>query len=425
MKILVVGSGGREHALCWSLASSPLVTQIYCAPGNGGIGEIAECIPIDSDDIKNLLIFSKKMCIDFVIVGPEGPLVAGLVDKLEEIGIKTFGPKANAARLEASKIFTKELCLRANVPTAQYEKFTSIDDAKEFVRKIGTQVVVKADGLAAGKGVVVCQDIAEADVAIEQILKGKFGLAGKEIIVEECLNGEEISVFALVNGSNVTWLESAQDHKRLSDGDTGPNTGGMGAYSPSPIITPDLKSKIIKKILMPTAIQMENEGNPYTGVLFAGLMIVDDDPYLLEYNVRFGDPECQVILPRLQSDLLSLLIATRDGNLNQVNALFTEEVALTIVLANKGYPGHFDKGSIIKGISKVNSLQETILFHAGTKLEGDNLLAVGGRVLNITGLGRDIIKAKDNAYKAIKLIDWKNSYYRNDIGWRAITNRMK
>jgi len=420
VNILVVGSGGREHALCWTLAASPLANQLYCAPGNGGIAEVAVCVDVAADDVDGLVKFATSTSIRFAVVGPEVPLVAGLVDALEAAGIATFGPSAAAAQLEASKSFTKDVCARAGIPTATWNNFVEPDGAKAFARKLGAPVVVKADGLAAGKGVLICNTLEEADAGIDAILGGKFGAAGNRIVVEQYLDGTEVSVFALVHGLQVQWLASAQDHKQIGEGDTGPNTGGMGAYSPAPEMTPELEAKVMQQVLLPTARQMADDGRPYTGVLFAGLMIVDGEPILLEYNVRFGDPECQAILPRLRSDLLTLLIAARDGALERVSARWSDDAALTVVLASKGYPGSYGKGSEIRGIAEANKLEGVTVFHAGTVRDGKTLRAVAGRVLNVSALGRDVGEAQKRAYAAVDRIDWPEGFYRRDIGWRAL-----
>ena len=420
MKVLVVGSGGREHALCWALSASALVDSLYCAPGNGGIQDLAICVAIDPTDFPALTSFCHDEAIDFVIVGPEAPLVAGLVDHLENEGIKTFGPTREAAALEGSKAFTKDLCAKYGIPTAAYGRFNDAATAKAFVADNGAPIVVKADGLAAGKGVVIADTIAQANAAIDDILGGQFGEAGDEIIVEEFLHGEEVSFFALVDGQTALPLVSAQDHKAVGDGDTGPNTGGMGAYSPAPIMTDALHQQVMERIIYPTVKAMAAEGKPYQGVMYAGLMVDDDGPKLLEYNIRFGDPECQVLMPRLKSDLLPALIAARDGALEQVDLRWHDRAALCVVMATNGYPGAYENGSSIGGLERVADLENVIAFHAGTIRDGDTYRANGGRVLGITALGETVQAAQAQAHTAVDRIDWPEGFCRRDIGWRAI-----
>ena len=420
MNVLVVGSGGREHALCWSISASPLTDTLYCAPGNGGMGEIATRVDIKPSDIDGLIEFCRSGPVDYVIVGPEQPLVEGLVDRLSEAGIKAFGPSAEASALEGSKGFTKDLCAKYGIPTGKFGRFSSPDAARAYIEEHGAPIVVKADGLAAGKGVTVAQSVAEAIAAIDEIFAGRFGMAGKEIIVEEFLDGEEASFFALVDGTTALPLATAQDHKAVGDGDTGPNTGGMGAYSPAPIVTPELHNKIMTRIVEPTVAAMAAEGCPYKGVLYAGLMIVDGEPLLIEYNVRFGDPECQVLLPRLKSDLLPALIAATDGVLDQIDLRWHDEVALTVVLAAKGYPGDYDKGSLIQNVKAADKMPDITIFHAGTEVNDGDQIATGGRVLNVTALGSDVREAQARAYEAVDVIDWPQGFCRRDIGWRAI-----
>ena len=422
MKVLVVGSGGREHALCWSIAASPLCDKLYCAPGNAGIAEEAECVAIPVDDIRGLTAFAVENAIDFVVVGPEAPLVAGLVDRLEAEGVKAFGPTAEAAVLEGSKAFMKDLCVKHGIPTAAYGRFTNAGAAKEFVRQRGLPIVVKADGLAAGKGVVIAQTIAEADSAIDAMLSERqFGDASEEIVVEEFLVGEEASFFALVDGATALPLASAQDHKAVGDGDTGPNTGGMGAYSPAPVMTEDMAARVMLDIIEPTVRAMAAEDRPFRGVLFAGLMITKDGPKLLEYNVRFGDPECQVLCLRLMSDLLPALIAARDGALAHFHLRWQPYAALAVVMAAKGYPGDYAKGTEIKGVDAARGLDGVTVFHAGTKREeSGRLLAHGGRVLNVCATGPTIATAQKRAYEAVDRIDWPEGFCRRDIGWRAV-----
>ena len=420
MKVLVVGSGGREHALCWALSASALVDSLYCAPGNGGIGDLATCVDISPTDFAALTSFCRSDGIDFVIVGPEVPLVAGVVDHLENEGIKTFGPTQAAAALEGSKAFTKDLCAKYGIPTAAYGRFNDAAAAKAFVADNGAPIVVKADGLAAGKGVVIADTIAQANAAIDDILGGQFGDAGNEIIIEEFLRGEEASFFVLVDGHTALPLASAQDHKTVGDGDTGPNTGGMGAYSPAPVMTQALHDEVMDRIINPTVQAMAAEGKPYQGVLYAGLMIDDDGAKLLEYNIRFGDPECQVLMPRLKSDLLPALIAARDGVLEQIDLRWHDRAALCVVMATNGYPGPYENGSSIGGLDRVAELDDVIAFHAGTVRENNAYRANGGRVLGVTALGNDVKAAQVRAYEAVDRIDWPHGFCRRDIGWRAI-----
>ena len=423
MKILVVGSGGREHALCWAIAASPLCDKLLCAPGNAGIAAEAECVPINADDVPALVDFARNEGIDFVVVGPEGPLCAGLVDRLDEIGIKAFGPSAAAAQLEGSKGFMKDLCAKYDIPTAAYGRFSDAEAAKAYIREQGAPIVVKADGLAAGKGVTVAQSVDEALAAVDDaLLGGRFGAAGAEVVIEEFMAGEEVSVFAICDGSHVLMLDSAQDHKAVFDGDKGPNTGGMGAYSPAPIMDDALAEAALKTIIEPTVAAMQAEGCAYKGVLYAGLMVMDSGPKLLEYNVRFGDPECQVLLTRLMSDVLPALIASADGVLDSFDLRWYDEAALTVVMASEGYPGDYEKGTEIKGIDTAMDADDAVtVFHAGTgRDEIGKLLATGGRVLNVTARGVSVKEAQTRAYAAIDRIDWPKGFCRRDIGWRAV-----
>ena len=422
MRILVVGSGGREHALCWAIAGSPLCDALYCAPGNAGIAEEAECVPVATDDLDGLVALARDRAIDFVVVGPEGPLVAGLVDKLEAAGVRAFGPSAAAAALEGSKGFMKDLCARHNIPTAAYARFADAEAAKAHIRDAGAPIVVKADGLAAGKGVTVAATVAEALAAVDTAMGARrFGAAGAELVIEECLEGKELSVFALADGKTALALAGAQDHKTAYDGDTGPNTGGMGATSPAPVMTDALEAEIMARIIEPATAAMAAEGRPYTGVLYAGLMVTADGPKLLEFNVRFGDPEAQVLVMRLMSDLLPALVAARDGVLKNFHLRWYDETALTVVMAAKGYPGAFDKGSEINGLERLAERDDVKVFHAGTRRDEDGrLLADGGRVLNVTALGATVAEARRTAYDAVAEIDWPEGFCRSDIGWRAL-----
>jgi phosphoribosylamine---glycine ligase len=426
MKILVVGSGGREHALCWAIAGSPLCKKLYCAPGNAGIAREAECVPIGSEDIPALVAFARDKQIDFVVVGPEAPLVAGLVDALEAAGIKAFGPSAKAAELEGSKGFMKDLAARCKVPTAMYQRFRDAGQAKAYVQAYAKNhpakgIVVKADGLAAGKGVTVCQGPKEAFAAIDEAMVDKrFGSSGNEVVIEECLIGEEVSFFALCDGTTALPFGSAQDHKRVGDGDEGPNTGGMGAYSPAPAMTPLLSEQVMAEIIRPTLAGMAAMGRPFKGILFAGLMITDSGPKLIEFNVRFGDPECEVLLPRLMSDLLPALIATRDGQLKNFALRWQDRAALAVVMAARGYPNDPLKGTVIAGLDEAGKIPGVTVFHAGTKAQDGKILANGGRVLAVTALANTLPAAFANAYEAVDRIDWPDGFCRNDIGWRAI-----
>ncbi len=419
MKVLVVGSGGREHALCWAIAASPLCSRLYCAPGNAGIARDAECVPIAADDIAGIVNFCNDEAIDFVVVGPEGPLVAGLVDRLAEAGIMAFGPRADAAVLEGSKGFTKDLCARYGIPTAAYGRFADAASAKAFVREKGAPIVVKADGLAAGKGVIMAETEEQALSAIDEIFGGKFGAAGAEVVIEEWMIGEEASFFALVDGEHALALATAQDHKRAFDGDTGPNTGGMGAYSPAPVMTQAMIDAVMDRIINPTVAAMHREGREFRGVLFAGLMITDKGPQLIEYNVRFGDPECQVLMMRLKSDILPALIAAADGQLANFDLRWRDEPALTVVVAANGYPGDYKKGTVIGGLDEAGK-DGVQVFHAGTAMKDGKVVATGGRVLAVTALGKTIAEAREKAYEAVDRIDWPDGFCRRDIGWRAI-----
>jgi phosphoribosylamine--glycine ligase len=425
MNILILGSGGREHALAWKMAASPLANKLYCAPGNAGIAQEAECVALDLADHAAVIAFCKTNNIDLVVVGPEMPLCAGIVDDLEAAGIKAFGPGKWAARLEGSKGFTKDLCKANKIPTASYERFKGAAAAKEYVRNKGAPIVVKADGLAAGKGVVVAETVAEAEAAIDMMFGGGLGQPAWEIVIEDCLVGEEASFFALCDGETAIQLASAQDHKRVGDGDKGPNTGGMGAYSPAPIMTAEMNARVMDEIIQPTVRAMKAMGAPYKGVLFAGLMITKDGPQLIEYNVRFGDPECQVLMLRLMSDLVPALLAARDGQLKNFDLRWYPDAALTVVMAAKGYPGNYKKDTRIEGLDAAAQIGGVEIFHAGTKADGDHILASGGRVLNICARGKTVRDAQSRAYAAVNLIKWPDGFCRRDIGWRAIEREIK
>jgi phosphoribosylamine--glycine ligase len=418
LKVLLVGSGGREHALAWALAASPMLTKLYCAPGNAGIAAVAECVPIPATDFAALAKFAVDTRIDFAVIAADAQLVGGLWDVLEAAGIRSLGPSKAAAVLEGSKGFVKNLCDEMGIPTAAYQRFTAPDAAKTFADSLGYPVVIKADGLAAGKGVIIAADKSESHKAIDFMFEGGFGESGHAIVVEEFMEGEEASFFALSDGTNVIPLAGAQDHKRVGDGDTGPNTGGMGAYSPAPVLTASLEQVAMEKFIKPTVAAMAAKGMPYMGVLYLGLMITRQGPKLVEYNARFGDPECQVLMPRLKSDLLAALLAARDGKLAPLE--WHDEVALTVVMASRGYPGTYEKGHVITGLDTAAKLPGLTIFHAGTERRGDNILAVGGRVLGVTAVGKTIAEAQGRAYAAVDLIHWEGAFCRRDIGWRAL-----
>ena len=417
MRVLVVGSGGREHAIAWAIAASPLVDALYCAPGNAGIAEEAECVAIRATDIAGLVGFCRRERIDFVVVGPEAPLVLGLVDALEAEGIAAFGPNAAAAALEGSKAFAKDLCTRAQIPTAAYRCFRDPAAAKAFITRHGAPIVVKADGLAAGKGVTVASDLDTAYRAVDAALvERRFGDAGSELVVEDCLTGEEASFFALVDGKTALPLAAAQDYKRVGDGDTGPNTGGMGAVSPAPCLTPALEGTVMERIILPAVSTMEREGRPFKGVLYAGLMVTEAGPKLIEFNVRLGDPEAQVLMMRLMSDLFPALIATRDGVLKSVDLRWHAEHAVCVVMAARGYPDAPEHGSEIRGLGAAAADPKVKIFHAGTRRDEERLIADGGRVLGVTALDRDLEAARIRAYTAVDQIDWPQGFCRRDIG---------
>jgi phosphoribosylamine--glycine ligase len=420
MNILLIGSGGREHALAWSLSASPLCDRLFIAPGNPGTAQHGTNVVVDVADHAAVIAFCRTMNVDFVVVGPEAPLVAGLVDDLKAAGIKAFGPSKAAAQLEGSKAFTKDLCAEFGIPTAAYRRFSDAETAKSYVRSYGVPIVVKADGLAAGKGVVVATSFEEAEAAIDMMIGGGLGAAGAEVVIEAFLEGEEASFFALCDGKSAIPFGTAQDHKRVYDGDQGPNTGGMGAYSPAAVLTPELQERVMREIIMPTLAGMQARGTPYTGILYAGLMLTEKGPQLIEYNARLGDPETQVLLPRLRSDLVTAFLAACDGVLDSISLQWSNEAALTVVMAAKGYPGAVEKGSEIRGIDKAEALDGILVFHAGTKQSGDRIVANGGRVLNVTAMGRTITEAQRKAYEAVDRIDWPQGFCRRDIGWRAV-----
>lgn len=425
MNILVIGSGGREHSLTWKIAQSPLCDTLYAAPGNGGMDEIATCVPLNDNDHDEVVSFCRDKNIEFVVIGPEAPLVGGLSDRLVAEGIRAFGPSAAASVLEGSKGFTKDLCAKYNIPTAAYGRFKEAAAAKEFTTNQNIPVVIKADGLAAGKGVIIAESMDEAFEAIDDILGGQFGDAGAELVIEEFLSGEEASFFLLCDGENILPFGTAQDHKRVGEGDTGPNTGGMGAYSPAPVMDENMIKRTIDEIIMPTVKGMNAEGAPFKGVFFAGLMITDKGPELIEYNVRFGDPECQTLMMRLDSDIVPALMACTDGTLEQMNVIWKEKTAMNVVMAAKGYPGAYEKNTEIKNLKEAESSDKVVIFHAGTKKEADRILATGGRVLNITALDDSVAEAKKTAYEALDKVDWPNGFCRRDIGWRALDRKQK
>ena len=420
MNILLLGSGGREHALAWKIAASPLLTRLWCAPGNAGVAQEATCVPLDLADHAAVIAFCRGNGIDLVVVGPESPLAGGIVDDLAAAGIKAFGPGRQAARLEGSKGFTKDICKAHGIPTAAYERFGDAAAAKDYVRAQGAPVVVRADGLAAGKGVVVAMTRDEAEAAIDTMLGGEIGGAGAEVVVEEFLIGEEASFFVLCDGETALPLATAQDHKRAFDGDRGPNTGGMGAYSPAPVMTEALCNQVMEEIIAPTLKALAELGTPYKGVLFAGLMITDEGPKLIEYNVRFGDPECQVLMLRMMSDIVPALLACCDGQLKNFSLRWFPDPALTVVMAAKGYPGGYEKGTRIAGLDRAAKIPGVEIFHAGTVASGDWILANGGRVLNVTASAKTVAEAQRRAYEAIGVINWPEGFCRRDIGWQAV-----
>ncbi|SLN26795.1 Phosphoribosylamine--glycine ligase [Pseudoruegeria aquimaris] len=420
MNILILGSGGREHALAWAVKQNPKCDRLIVAPGNAGIAAIAECAQLDAEDGGAVVTFAEENAIDFVIIGPEAPLAAGVADRLREAGILCFGPSKAAAQLEASKAFTKEICDASGAPTAAYARFTEAKPAKAYIRKQGAPIVVKADGLAAGKGVIVAMDEETALAAIDDMFGGEFGAAGAEVVIEEFMEGEEASFFVLSDGENILPVGTAQDHKRAYDNDEGPNTGGMGAYSPAPVMTEEVTRKAIDEIIKPTVAEMARRGTPYQGVLYAGFMIKDGQPRLVEYNVRFGDPECQVLMMRLGAQALDLLEACARGELDKAQANWADDHAMTVVLAAQGYPGAYEKGSVIKGLDALPEDSSHMVFHAGTAEKDGQIVASGGRVLNVTARGATLQEAHDAVYEMIGKIVWPEGFCRSDIGWRAL-----
>ncbi|MBR0693830.1 phosphoribosylamine--glycine ligase [Bradyrhizobium lablabi] len=424
MNILLLGSGGREHALAWKIAASPLVTKLWCAPGNAGMAREAECVALNVADHAAVIEFCKRCAVDLVVVGPETPLAAGIVDDLAAAGIKAFGPSKKAAQLEGSKGFTKDLCNEFNIPTGTYRRFDNAKDALAYVRAQGAPIVVKADGLAAGKGVVVAKTLPEAEAAIAMMFDGAFGAAGAEVVIEEYLTGREISFFALCDGGTAIPLATAQDHKRAFDHDEGPNTGGMGAYSPTPFVTAEVHDQIMTRIVLPTVAGMKNRGTPFKGVLYAGVMLTAQGPKLFEYNVRFGDPECQVLMLRMMSDIVPALLAACDGQLKNFDLRWYPEPALTVVMAAKGYPGDYIKGTRIDGLDDAATIEGVEIFHAGTILKDGAILANGGRVLNVCAMGRTVTEAKERAYQAVDRIKWPEGFCRRDIAWQAVETEL-
>ncbi|CUI65555.1 phosphoribosylamine--glycine ligase [Cognatishimia activa] len=420
MNILILGSGGREHSLAWAVKQNPKCDRLIVAPGNAGIAQIAECASLDIENGGAVASFAEENAIDFVIIGPEAPLAAGVADRLREAGLLVFGPSEGAARLEASKSFTKEICAAANAPTAGYGHFTDAELAKAYIRENGAPIVVKADGLAAGKGVIVAMDEQTALDAIDDMFGGAFGGAGAEVVIEEFMDGEEASLFVLVDGEEVLSVGTAQDHKRVGEGDTGLNTGGMGAYSPAPVLSAEIEAKAMDEIVKPTMAEMAKRGVPFQGVLYAGLMIKDGQPRLVEYNVRFGDPECQALMLRLGAQAFDLIHAAAEGRLAETQVNWADDHAITVVMAANGYPGSYEKGSVIGGLDDLANDSMNVVFHAGTKADGEKVLASGGRVLNVTARGASLQEARDRAYEMVEAIDWPGGFYRKDIGWRAL-----
>lgn len=420
MRVLVIGGGGREHALVWKISQSPKVTDIYCAPGNAGTAEIAKNVPIAADQIDQLLEFAEKNEIGLTVVGPEQPLVMGIVDQFQEKGLRIFGPTALAAELEGSKVFSKDIMKKYDLPTAEYETFTSYDLARKYFDKETGPIVVKASGLAAGKGVILCQNAEEGLNAVDTIMKDKsFGEAGDQVVIEEFLEGQEVSVLAFSDGNTLLLMDSAEDHKAALDGDKGPNTGGMGACSPAPIFTDIMRQKVRDKIMLPLISAMKSEGRSYQGILYAGLMLTRHGPKILEFNARFGDPETQPLLVRMESDIVPLFEACIDGTLDQYDLKWKPESSVCVVMAAKGYPGYYEKGKEISGLAEAGALPDVTVFHSGTKEEGGKVLTSGGRVLGVTATGADTPSAIKKAYEAVSKIQWDGIHYRKDIGYRA------
>ncbi|WP_171228502.1 phosphoribosylamine--glycine ligase [Ruegeria sp. HKCCA4008] len=420
MNILILGSGGREHSLAWAVLQNPKCDRLIVAPGNAGIAQIADCAALDIENGGAVVGFAEENAIDFVIVGPEAPLAAGVVDRLREAGVLVFGPSAEAAKLEASKSFTKEICDAANAPTAAYARFTEAEAAKAYIREQGAPIVVKADGLAAGKGVIVAMDEKTALDAIDDMFGGAFGGAGAEVVIEEFMDGEEASLFVLCDGEDILSVGTAQDHKRVGEGDTGLNTGGMGAYSPAPVLSEEVEARAMEEIVRPTIAEMKRRGTPFQGVLYAGLMIKDGQPRLVEYNVRFGDPECQVLMMRLGAQAMDLMHAAAEGRLGEMRVNWADDHAITVVMAANGYPGAYKKGTAIKGLEGLPEDSRNMVFHAGTKSVDGQVVASGGRVLNMTARGSTLKEARDRAYEMVEAVDWPDGFYRRDIGWRAL-----
>ncbi|MTI03748.1 phosphoribosylamine--glycine ligase [Roseibium sp. RKSG952] len=420
MNILILGSGGREHSLAWAVMQNPKCDRLIVAPGNAGIAQIADCAALDIENGGAVVSFAEENAIDFVIVGPEAPLAAGVADRLREAGVLVFGPSAEAARLEASKSFTKEICDASGAPTAAYARFTEAEPAKAYIREQGAPIVVKADGLAAGKGVIVAMDEQTALDAIDDMFGGAFGGAGAEVVIEEFMEGEEASLFVLCDGEDILSIGTAQDHKRVGEGDTGLNTGGMGAYSPAPVLSAEIEAKAMDQIVRPTIAEMKRRGTPFQGVLYAGLMIKDGHPKLVEYNVRFGDPECQVLMMRLGAQVMDLMQAAAEGRLSETQVNWADDHAMTIVMAANGYPGSYEKGTVINGLDALPEDSSNMVFHAGTKSAEGQILASGGRVLNVTARGDTLQEARDRAYAMVDGVDWPQGFFRRDIGWRAL-----
>src|SRR4051812_31960053 len=420
MNILLLGSGGREHALAWKIAASPLLTKLWCAPGNAGIAKEAECVALDIADHPAVIDFCKRNAVDFVVVGPDAAIAAGVVDDLNAAGFKAFGPTKAAGRLESSKNFTKALCRANNIPTAAYEHFADAEQAKAYIRAQGAPIVIKADGLAAGKGVVVAMSEAEALDAVDMMFGGGFGASGTEVVIEEFMQGEEASFFALCDGEHALELATAQDHKRAFDGDKGPNTGGMGAYSPAPVMTEAMCARVMDEMVMPTLRALKAMGSPYKGVIFAGVMVTKDGPKLVEYNARFGDPECQVLMLRMMSDIVPALIACAEGQLKNFSVRWYDDAALTVIMASRGYPGDYAKGSVIGSLDEAAKVEGVEIFHAGTVAKDGHILANGGRVLNVCATGKTVTEAQRRAYAAVDRIKWPEGFCRRDIGWQAV-----